>query len=75
MSKQLKKAIMTRTHLLNKFRKDNSVGNLFAYKKQRNFCVKLLRRSKKNFFSNLNVKKITDNRNFRNLANHQAKSN
>ena len=75
MSKQLKKAIMTRTHLLNKFRKDNSAGNLFAYKKQRNFCVKLLRKSKKNFFNNLNVKKITDNRNFRNLANHQAKLN
>ena len=33
MSKQLRKVIMTRTRLLNKYRKDNSVGNLFAYKK------------------------------------------
>ena len=28
------------------------------------FCVKLLRKSKKNFYNNLNVKRITDNRKF-----------
>ena len=33
MNKQLRKAIMNRTRLLNKYRKDNSVGNLFAYKR------------------------------------------
>ena len=60
-NKQLRKAIMIRTHLLNKHRKDNSAGNLFAYKRQRNFCVKLLRKSKKVFYNNLNVKRITDN--------------
>ena len=64
MSKQLRKAIMTRTRLLNKYRKDNSAGNLFAYKRQRNFCVKLLRKSNKNFYNNLNVKRLTDNRRF-----------
>ena len=37
MSKQPRKAIMTRNRLLNKYRKDNSAGNLFAYKRQRNF--------------------------------------
>ena len=55
---------MTRTRLLNKYRKDNSAGNLFAYKRKRNFCVKLLRKSKKDFYNNLNVKRITDNRKF-----------
>ena len=45
MNKQLRKAIMTRIHLLNKFRKDNSAGNFFAYKRQINLCVKLLRKS------------------------------
>ena len=40
MSKQLRKAVMTRTRLFNKYRKDNSTGNLFAYKRQRNICVK-----------------------------------
>ena len=65
MSKQLRKAIMTRTRLLNKYRKYNSAENLFAYKRQRNLCVKLLRKSKKDFYNNLNVKRITDNRKFR----------
>ena len=64
MSKQLRKAIMTRTCLLNKYRKDDSAGNLFAYKRQRNVCVKLLRKSSKKFYNNLNVKRITDNRRF-----------
>ena len=64
MSKQLRKAIMTRTRLLNKYRKYNSAENLFAYKRQRNLCVKLLRKSKKDFHNNLNVKRITDNRKF-----------
>ena len=64
MNKQLRKAIMTRTRLLDKYGKDNSAGNLFAYKRQRNLCVKLLRKSKKVFYNNLNVKRITDNRKF-----------
>ena len=64
MNKQLRKAIMTQTRLLNKYKKDNSAGNLFAYKKQRNLCVKLLRKSRKVFNNNLNVKRITDNRKF-----------
>ena len=61
MSKQFRKAIMTRTRLLNKYRKDNNAGNLLAYKRQRNFSVMLLRKSKKNFYNNLNVKRIMDN--------------
>ena len=64
MNKQLRKAIMTRTRLLDKYGKDNSAGNLFAYKRQRNLCVKLLRKSKKVFYNNLNVKRITDSRKF-----------
>ena len=64
MSKQLRKAIMTRTRLLDKYRKYNSAENLFAYKRQWNLCVKLLRKSKKDFYNNLNVKRITVNRKF-----------
>ena len=55
---------MTRTCLINKCRKDNSTGNLFTYKRQRNVCVKLLRKSKKDFYNNVNVKRITDNGKF-----------
>ena len=61
---KLRKAIMTRTRLLNKYMKDNSAGNLFAYKRQRNLCVKLLRNSKKVFYNIFNVKRITHNRKF-----------
>ena len=52
MNKEPKKAIMTRTCLLNKYRKDNSAGNLLSYKGQRNLCVKLLRKSRKDFYNN-----------------------
>ena len=64
ISKQLRKAIMNRTRLLNKYKKDNSAGNLFAYKRQRNLCVKLLRKYKKDFWNNLKVKSIIDKRKF-----------
>ena len=32
--------------------------------KDKNFYVKLLRKSKKNFYNNLNVNRVTDNRKF-----------
>ena len=64
MNKQLIKTIITRTRLLNKYRKDNSAGNLFAYKRQRNPCVQLLRKSKNVFYNNFNLKRITNNRKF-----------
>ena len=38
--------------------------NLFAYKRQINLCVKLLRKSKKDFYNNLNVKRIADSTKF-----------
>ena len=64
MNKQLRKAIMTRTRLLNKLRKFNCPENQLAYKRQRNYCVKLLKRSKKDFYNNLNAKRVTDNKKF-----------
>ena len=64
VNKQLRKAIMNGIRLLNKCRKDNSAGNPFAYKRQRNLCIKLLRHSKKFFYNILNVKRITDKRKF-----------
>ena len=62
MNKQLRKVIMSSTRLLIKYRKDNTAGNLCAYKRQRNLCVKLLRKSKEVLCNNLNVKRINDNR-------------
>ena len=64
VNKDLRKAIMTRSRLLNRFRQDRTMSSHVAYKKQRNICVKLLRKNKKYFFNNLDVKCVTDNKKF-----------
>ena len=50
MNKTLKKAIMKRTMLRNKYRKSKSVEDLYAYKIQRNLVTKLNKQSKENHF-------------------------
>ena len=64
MTKGLHKAIMKRSRLRNKFLRDRTVTSRKEYKKQRKFCVNLLKRAKKNHFANLDVKSILDNRKF-----------
>ena len=53
MNKSVRTAIMVRIQLLNKFRKENSSINELTYKRQRNFCTKLIKKTKKNFYNNL----------------------
>ena len=38
--------------------------NRLAYKKQRNYCVSLMRQNKKQYYGSLNVNHITDNKIF-----------
>ena len=64
MNKELTKAIMVRSRLKNESLKLKTIEAREAYKKQRNFCVFLLRRIKKNLYENLNPKFITDNKKF-----------
>ena len=64
MSKALRKAIMVRSKLKNKYNKNRTEENWDSYKKQRNFCVNLLRKTKKDYFNDLNIKNITDNKAF-----------
>ena len=64
MSKELNKAIMTRSRLRNKYLKEKSAYSKFAYDKQRNYCVNLLRRTKKKYFANINISSIIDNTKF-----------
>ena len=64
INKNLQKAIMNRSRLLNRYRKEKTEATRSAYKRQRNFCVKLLRKTKKEFYNNLNVKYITENKLF-----------
>ena len=55
---------MTRTRLRNRFLKEPTEMNRLAYKKQRNYCVSLMRQSKKQYYGSLNVNHLTDNKNF-----------
>ena len=66
MNRALSKEIMTRTRLRNNFLKNRSEENKRKYSKQRNYCVSLLRKSKSEYFGNLNEKKkkISDNKKF-----------
>ena len=64
MTKTFLKAIIQRTRFRNKFLKNPADQNKLIYNKQRNFCVSLPRKEKKEYFSKLNEKDITDNRKF-----------
>ena len=64
MNKAILKAIMKRTRLRNRFLKDMSDSNRVAYNTQQNYCVSLVRKAKKSCYSNLDHKKIVDNKTF-----------
>ena len=64
VARQLRKAIMKRSKLRNDFLTDRNDASQSAYRKQRNLCVTLLRKAKKQYFSNLEPKLITDNKIF-----------
>ena len=54
INKNLSKAIMLRTKLSNIFLKNRTEKNKDRYTKQRNLCATLLRKSKREYFNNLN---------------------
>ena len=64
MTKNLRKAIMTRSKLRSKYNKSKAPKNWIIVKKQRNKCVKTVKNVKKEYLSNLNVKDVTDSRKF-----------
>ena len=67
INKQLRKAVMTRSRLLNKLRKFNCPKNQFNWHRTDSVTTALsFSRDliKKDFFNNLNVKKVTDNKHF-----------
>ena len=64
MNKDIHKAIMTKTRLGHTFLKEPTPMNRLAYKKQRNYCISLMRENKKQFYGSLNVNRIADIKNF-----------
>ena len=55
---------MHRTRIYNKYLRNKTEKSKRKYTKQRNYCVSLLRKSKREYYSNLDVKNITDNKTF-----------
>ena len=64
MTKRLRKEIMIRSKLRNKFSKSRTCVHLQNYRKQRNKCTKVLRNANQQYFNNLNSKIITDTKKF-----------
>ena len=55
---------MKRSRLRNTYLRSKSLTDRKKYNIQRNFCKKLLRTTKKEYFNNLDTKKVTDNKTF-----------
>ena len=64
VNKSIKKAIMNRTRLRNKYFKHKTFENKLAYTKQRNYCLSLIRKAKTEYFGNLDEKTVKDNKLF-----------
>ena len=64
MNKTLSKAFMHRARLRNLFYKNRTKANEARFKSYRNYCVSLVKKEKKNFFSNLDLKVFEDNKKF-----------
>ena len=64
MTKNLRKAIMKRSLLENKYVSNSIVEKMSKYKNHKNFCSKLYKIERKKFYSQLDIKNITDNKLF-----------
>lgn len=62
MDKELQETIMIRSKLRNRFLKSRFLSDKNTSNKQRNAFVSLLRKTKKQYYSKLNVKDIVDNK-------------
>ena len=58
MYKNLRKAIMTRSRLKNLYNKTRNVENEVNYKKQRNYCVNLFKKSKRRYYHNIDIRRV-----------------
>ena len=64
MNKSLARAHMKRSRLRNLYLKKKTETTRLAYIKQRNYCVSLLRKTKKDHYTNLDEKDVADNKQF-----------
>ena len=64
MAKALRKVKMTRSRLINIYNKKRSYDNWDKYKKQINFRVKHLRKTKQDYNNNIGIKSVRDIKKF-----------
>ena len=64
ITKAFRKEIMHRSRLRNKFLRERTNECKIAYNKQRNICVSLLHKTKRDYFADLERKITKDNRKF-----------
>ena len=64
MIKALPKEYMHRTRIRNRYHSNRTDANLKAFKKQRNICVYLLLKAEFDYYQNINLGNLTDNRKF-----------
>ena len=64
VTKELSGAIMLRSKLRKRFLKDRTEESRCKYKKQRNVCVYLLKKAKKDYYENIDVSNLTDSNKF-----------
>ena len=64
VTKNLRKTIMKRSKLRNKYFRERTNKAKSLYNKQRNLCVSIFRKTKRDYFGNLNNKIATDNKKF-----------
>ena len=64
MTKNLRKSIMARSKLQNKYSKNRQPENWIRFKKQRIKCIKILRNVKNESLSNLKTKGVTNSKEF-----------
>ena len=78
MTEKLSKEIMARSRPRNNYSIDKTDENHFLYTQQRNKCVALLRKTKKNYYENVDEKDVTGNTKFgktvKQLSNKLVKS-
>ena len=68
VTKDLRKAIMLRSKLRNQYLKCKSEEARARFKIQRNFCVTLLRKARRNYYENVELGRVNDSQKFWNAV-------
>ena len=64
MNKTLSKEIIKWSNFINKYLKSRSEEDSQRFRKQRDLCVSLLRKTKRSYYSDLKEKNVVDDRKF-----------